>query len=307
MRGYHGGPSRDGLGEYPVPGDRGSAGIDVEGAGVCGSTHLQRAVGEIADEDRRLSRVQPQHRGAGCVPGRGPQPQRGTDLVVVRPLNDLFGFIDGRDAVFEDQAVTALLDLFFLGARRLACRNPIGVEVAVIERRHQVAGVGKRRHPGIRTRVLVKHGVPPDVIGVDVGVDHHVDGVAVDARRLQCRQETGVQVIQRRRLRAGAIIADPGVHDHGQAVDLDDPALDRDVPLVGVGVEEVRHQQVGVVAPPRGRGVREGAGGQVELQFHHPRHAGATEPDPAHRLFLTVSVKCATGSRRVASQDSQWA
>jgi hypothetical protein len=142
---------------------------------------------------------------------------------------------------------------------------------------------------------------------VDVGVDHHIDCVAVDAGRLQCGQEGGVQVIQRRRLWTGAVVADPGVHDHSQAVDLDDPALDRDVPLIGVWFVEIRHQQVGVVAPPFGGSVREGAGGQVEPQFHHPRHAGTTELDPAHRLLLAVSVKRVTGSRRVASQDPQWA
>ena len=132
---------------------------------------------------------------------------------------------------------TALLGLFAFVARRFARRGSVGSEVAVVGRGRQISGVGKRRHPG----AAVERGVPPDVVGVDVGVDHHVDGVAVDARRLKCRQEPGAQVIQGWHVRAPAIVADAGVHDDRQPIDLDDPALDRDVPLVGVGVEEVGH------------------------------------------------------------------
>jgi hypothetical protein len=72
-----------GLSEYSAAGGRGGVGIDVKGAGVVGQTQLQWAVGEIADEDRLLTRIQPQHGGARCVTGGGPQSQRPTDLVVV--------------------------------------------------------------------------------------------------------------------------------------------------------------------------------------------------------------------------------
>lgn len=71
MRGYDGRPGRGGFGEDPAAGDRSGGLVDVEGAGVVGAAHLYRVVGQIADEDRRPARVEPQHRGAGGVPRRG--------------------------------------------------------------------------------------------------------------------------------------------------------------------------------------------------------------------------------------------
>lgn len=118
-----------------------------------------------------------------------------------------------------------------------------------------------------------------------MGVDHHVDRGAVDARGAQRGQETGVQLVEGRHVGTLAVVADTGVHDDGQPVDLDDPALDRDVPLIGGRVEEVRHQQVGVVAPTGRRRLREKACRQVELEFEDPRYARVAEPDRAHQAF----------------------
>ncbi len=119
-----------------------------------------------------------------------------------------------------------------------------------------------------------------------MSVHYHVHGVAVDARRLQRSQEPGVQVIQGRRLRTLAIVADTGVYDDGEAVDLNDPALHRDAPLIGVGIEEVRDQQVGMVPPARRGGSGEKLGTQLELKFHDARHARATQPDASHHMGL---------------------
>jgi hypothetical protein len=199
--------------------------------------------------------------------------------MVVRPLDELSRFVDGQNAVREYELIAALPCRFFLAARLLPRRGPVGSEVAVVGGGQHIPGVGKRRHPG----VVFSHGVPSDVVGMDVSIDHYVHGVAVDARRLQRSQEAGVQMVQGWHVRACAVIADAGVHDDGQPVDLDDPALDRDVPLIGVGVEEVRHQQVGVVPPPRRRRPGEKAGRQVELKFHNAGHIRAAKPDLAHR------------------------
>lgn len=127
VRGYHGRFPLRGLGEYPAAGQRGGRRVDVEGTGVGGSAELQRAVGEIADEDGRLTRVPPQHRGSRRVPGRGPQPQGRTDLVIVRPQDELARFVNGRDAVREHQLVAALLGRFLFVARRLAA-GPSGAK-----------------------------------------------------------------------------------------------------------------------------------------------------------------------------------
>jgi hypothetical protein len=86
-------------------------------------------------------------------------------------------------------------------------------------------------------------------------------------------------------MRALAVVTDTGIDDDRQPVDLDDPALDRDVPLIGVGVEEVRHQQVAVVVPTRRWRSGEKAGLQVELQFQHPLDKRVTKLDPAHRYI----------------------
>ncbi|OBG22325.1 hypothetical protein A5764_12925 [Mycobacterium sp. 852002-51057_SCH5723018] len=241
VRRYHGGPCLCRLSEYPAARDRSRSGVDVEGANVSRSTNLQRTMGEVADEDRRLTRIQPQHRGARRVPGGRPQPQRLADLVVVRPLHELARFLEGRHAVGEYELIAALLGLFGFGARGSPCRGPVRFEVVVVGGGNHVSRVGKCWHPGV-TDFTAPHGVPADVVGVDVGVDHDVYGFAVDARRLQCGQELGVQVVQRRHVRAWAVIADARVHDDGQPVDFEDPALNCDVPLVGVGVEELRYQ-----------------------------------------------------------------
>jgi hypothetical protein len=171
---------------------------------------------------------------------------------------------------------------FLFGARRLPCRRSVGLKVVVVGGGQHISGVGKRRHPG----VVFQHGVPSDVIGVDVGVHHHVHGVAVDARRLQRSQEPGVQVIQGWHMGALAVVTDAGVHEDGQPVDLDHPALHRDAPLIGIGVEEVRHQQIGVVPPFRSRRSGEEPGSQLELKLHYARDDRVTNPHLVHHMGL---------------------
>jgi hypothetical protein len=88
---------------------------------------------------------------------------------------------------------------------------------------------------------------------MDMGVDDHVDIVVVEARRSHVVEKPGVEVIQRRHIGPLAAVPGSGVHDDGQPVHLDHPALNRDAPPVGVWVEEGGHQQVRVVLPPGGR------------------------------------------------------
>ncbi|OBH06792.1 hypothetical protein A5695_04170 [Mycobacterium sp. E1747] len=89
----------------------------------------------------------------------------------------------------------------------------------------------------------------------------------------------------------GGEVAVVGGRDDGrwerwaEPVDLDDPTLDRDVPLIGGRVEEVRHQQVGVVPPAGRRRLREKSCRQVESQFEDARHARTAEPDRSHQAF----------------------
>ena len=63
--------------------------------------------------------------------------------------------------------------------RGVDAAGAVGMEVPVVGLRHQVAGIRKRRHP----RAPSTHGVPADVVGVQVGVDDDVDGCRGRRRR----------------------------------------------------------------------------------------------------------------------------
>lgn len=58
--------------------------------------------------------------------GSRSQPQRRADLVVVRPLDELTGRLDGRHAVGEHQLITVLLGGLRLSARRPPRRRAVG-------------------------------------------------------------------------------------------------------------------------------------------------------------------------------------
>jgi hypothetical protein len=53
-------------------------------------------------------------------------------------------------------------------------------------------------------------------------------------------------------VRALAVVADAGVHDAGQPVDLDDPALHRDARFVGVGSKKSGTSRSALSSHPEG-------------------------------------------------------
>ena len=67
---------------------------------------------------------------------------------------------------------------------------------------------------------------------MDVRINNHVDDVRFHPGAVQRVEKVGVEVIQRRHGGTVAVVADSGVHQHGEAVHLDDPGLDRDPPDV---------------------------------------------------------------------------
>ena len=83
-----------------------------------------------------------------------------------------------------------------------------------------------------------------------MGVDDHVDIVVVEARRSHVVEKPGVEVIQRRHMGPLAAVPGSGVHDDGQPVHLDHPALDSDTPPVGVWVEEGGHSRSALSCHP---------------------------------------------------------
>jgi hypothetical protein len=93
------------------------------------------------------------------------------------------------------------------------------------------------------------------MVGVEVGIDDDVDGRGVDTGALQRSQEVGVQMVEWRHRRAGAVIADARVYQHRQAVDLDHPRLQRNSPAIGTA--ERRPKLVGELTPRFWRSLRE--------------------------------------------------
>jgi hypothetical protein len=120
------------------------------------------------------------------------------------------------------------------------------------------------------------------VIGVQVGVDHHVDVTRVEPRLRQRGQEAGLQIVQHRDVGSLASVADAGVDEHRQTVDLDHPGLHHHAPPPDGGVVERRHQEVGVLVPRLRRRLAEHRRGDVELPLGHARHGGVAEPHPIH-------------------------
>ena len=78
----------------------------------------------------------------------------------------------GRNAVREHCSDMPLPRLLVLGPRRRTLRVAVRIEVAVVRFWNQVTGVRKRRYPG----VTLAHGVPADVIEMQMGVDDDIDG-----------------------------------------------------------------------------------------------------------------------------------
>ena len=132
--------------------------LDV-GVGDLGELRLRelhRVVHEVTGDQRVLAvRLDPHRRVPGRVAGSGLEPHAVPEIGV--GLDDVgeTGVDDRRDRV----AVHV-----FAGQARRAHELELGLGV-------EVAGRGERRHP----RVAVAVRVPPDVIGVQVGVHDELD------------------------------------------------------------------------------------------------------------------------------------
>ena len=177
---------------------------------------------------------------------------------------DLTGGVHRVDAVGEHDACG------------IVAAGPVGPEEPKICFRQQVAGVGERRCPAVGATP----GVPADVIGVQMGVDHHVDVLGRHPRGGQRTEEVGFQMIQRRHVPAVAAVAHTGVDQHRQSVDVHHPTLDGDLPQVDVTIPERRFQQLGVLWPGLRGCLSEQCGAHREPGLHHPGDRGGTQRDP---------------------------
>ena len=165
----------------------------------------------------------------------------------------------------------------------LGMPRPVGGEEPVIGLGNHVARVGERRHPGSVGQL----GVPSDVVGVQVGVDDDVDVGGVDLGSAQRAEEVGLQPGKSWHLGTFAVVAHTGVHDDGQPVDLNHPALHHHPPPQGVRIQERGNQQLGVLAPRLRRRLGEQVRTDVELPFHDPGDDGVAQPDAvSHRPTL---------------------
>jgi hypothetical protein len=202
---------------------------------------LLRGVHEIADEQRPVAAgFQVQHGRTRRVPGREVEPQPPVDPVRAVPQLDQPGLVHGRDAVFEHVLV----------APPEHARVVVGgVPEVEVPPRHEVGGVGEGGYP----RPAVEPGVPADVVGVQVGVDHEIDVFRAHAGRGEVVEETGVAVRPQPGVGPLLVVAGSRVDEDRAAFAAQHPGLDRRADLVRLGVPEVGGQPVAVLLPrPRG-------------------------------------------------------
>jgi len=185
------------------------------------------------------------------VTGRGLQGEVFVDAVEALPQHGLSGLVDGRDAVFVDQAVDLL---------RAVSVRVVRTVVEVVGGRNEVLRVGERRYP-LPVRI---DGVPADVVDVEVGVDDDVDILRADTGPRQEAEEITLGVVERSHARSLAPVSRSGVDQDGPARAAQHPALQSKHRQVAVRLPVVRCQPVLVVLPHIGGSSREHAGGRQE-------------------------------------------
>ena len=160
--------------------------------------------------------------------------------------------------------------------------------------RKQIAGIGKGRHP----TPSHPHGVPTDMVDVQVGTDHVIDGLAGEAGRRKILQEwSGTH----RPGLGGAllVIADTGIDQDAQPPAFDHQGVDRHLQPALVG-DEVRGQPADLRQTfGQGVGEDEGAGNRGVLLDDLGDPDIADLPMRGHGLLPTR--RCgSTGRRRPA-------
>ena len=112
------------------------------------------------------------------------------------------------------------------------------IPVVAFDRREQITGVRKRRHPAARVQLRV----PADVVDVQMRADDDVDVIRCEARSRHPRQERRVETAEDRNAGPLLGVACPRVVQDLEAVDLEDPALQERVDAVRVVAVVLRRQ-----------------------------------------------------------------
>ncbi len=146
--------------------------------------------------------------------------------------------------------------------------------------RQVVDGVGEGGHP----LAVPLDGVPADVVGVQMGVDHHVDVLGPHTGGREQVEEVAVPLVEEAVVRALPTVPDAGVDQDGAAPVADHPALQgAEMGVVGA-VPVVGREQVRVPLPVLGRrpGHDVGGGHERPLPLPDPQYLGLAEHDPFH-------------------------
>ena len=140
-----------------------------------------------------------------------------------RAIGDRVAAFDGRDEAALNDRQHAVLVAAVIGLRPLCGLTGAQLDLGLA---HEIARIGKRRHPAAGDQARV----PADVVGVEMGAEHDIDilGRAAGRSKMGDVMATGALVpVWPRRSRL--MFADTGIDQDRLAAKADQMALDRKV------------------------------------------------------------------------------
>jgi hypothetical protein len=240
--------------------------VVVGGGGPLRVRHLAGVVGEISRDHRSPPLRVDQDAGmTGRVARARREPDLRTDPMV--PLDEV------GQAAIEDRPDAVGKDGQHVRSFRL--RAP----VLVLDPPEQVARAGEGRDPP----AVDQHGVPADVIDVQVRAQHRIDGLARETGRGQVFEEPPLAIVPGGDAPILLVVAEAGVDDDPPSRRLDDERVDAHLEAA-FGIGEVRDEpRDGQDGLARRLGQDEAAATRG-FELHDFRHRYVADL-PLHRRF----------------------